>query len=157
MRPILPLWAALLLAAILFMAGLFWVRAHPGHQHNPLEEAVESLSRALGMEVETVPTRGGPGGLLVTEVLPGSPAERAGVQVGERVVAVGDRSVWHAIQLQELISADMMRRRSCTLMLAKDPESQRPEEPAVRVYRTVTLGFAPVAAPAAAHEHSHQH
>jgi hypothetical protein len=144
MRPILPPWALFLFAAILFMGGLFWVRAHPGEKHNPLEESVEELSHYLGMEVEAVPARAGPGGLLVKAIRPDSMAERIGVKVGERVAAVGDRSVWHAVQLQQLISDEMSRRGSCTLMLAKD-----------QVYRCVTLGFVPVPPPPVEHEHHH--
>jgi len=142
MRPILPRWALFLFAAILFMAGLFWVRAHPGEKRSPLEESVAELSHYLGMEVEAVPAPGGPGGLLVKAIRPGSMAEQAGVEVGERVVAVGDRSVWHAIQLQQLISDEMRRRRSCTLMLATD-----------QVYRCVPLGFLPVPPPPVEDEH----
>ena len=136
MRQILPPWALLLFAAILFMAGLFWLRAHPGKKLNPLEKSVAELSQYLGMEVEAVPAASGPGGLLVKGIRPDSAVAQAGVKAGERVVAVGDRSVWHAIELQQFISDEMRKRRSCTLMLAKD-----------QVYRCVTLGFVPVPPP----------
>jgi S1-C subfamily serine protease len=136
MRFTLPAWALLLIAAILFVAGLFWVRAHPAQKDNPLAQATDNISLGLGMEVEPAP--GPEGGLLVKEVRPKSVAEHVGVKVGERVVAVGDRSVWHAVQLEQFISEEMSTTGSCTIMLVKG-----------NVYRTVTLGFARVAPPPA--------
>lgn len=142
MRRLLPSWAVLLIGAILFVAGLFWIRSHPGQKPTPLEEAVETISQYLGMEVEQAP--GPEGGLLVKGVRPGTMAHRLGVQVGEKVMAVGDRSVWHAVQLQQLINEEMQRRRGCAIMLAKD-----------QTFRTVIFGFAPVPPPPTADEHAH--
>jgi serine protease Do len=49
-------------------------------------------------------------GLLVAEVVPGSPAERAGLKTGDRVVRVDDKSPRSLIELnQELVSADAQR------------------------------------------------
>ncbi len=141
MRRILPPWALLLIAAILFMAGLFWVRANPPEERTPLDEAVADVLQYVGMEVEPEPRE--KSGLLVKSVTPGSPAEHAGVKAGERVVAVGDRSVWHALQLQELINTAMRRPGGCLLMLEKDGH-----------YHSVVLGFVRLPAPPT-HGHSH--
>ncbi len=141
MRPVLSAWALLLIGAILFMGGLFWVRAHPAQKANPLTQATDTISAELGMEVE--PAASLEGGLLVKAVRPKSIAAQVGVKAGEKVVAVGDRSVWHAVRLQELISKEMSTRGSCTIMLVKGT-----------TYRTVTLGFAPVPPPPPAEEHS---
>jgi S1-C subfamily serine protease len=45
-------------------------------------------------------------GLLVAEVLPGSPAERAGLRAGDTVLSVGLKSVSNAESLQKLLFAD---------------------------------------------------
>jgi len=133
MRPILPPWAMLLVAAIAAMAAMFWIRANPPEREDPLEEAAARLSRGLGFEVEPVPTPGPRGGLLIKAVLPGSPAQRLGLVPGERIVAVSDRSVWHALQLEQLIGEGMSKGGPFQIMLSKDD-----------TYRTVSLGrFAP--------------
>ncbi len=134
MRRILPPWLLLLLGAILFTAGMFWVRAHPSEKRTPLDEAVDEVFQYVGMKVEPAP--GEQSGLLVKEVKPGSPAARAGIKVGERVVAVGDQSVWHAVQLQDLMSSAMHRQGGCLLMLAKDDH-----------YRSVPLQAVPLPPP----------
>jgi serine protease Do len=45
-------------------------------------------------------------GLLVVEVLTGSPAERAGLRAGDILLSVGDRPVANAESLQKLLFAD---------------------------------------------------
>ncbi|MET1064844.1 MAG: trypsin-like peptidase domain-containing protein [Arthrobacter sp.] len=45
-------------------------------------------------------------GLLVVEVLAGSPAERAGLQAGDVLIKVGDRAVSNAESLQKLLFAE---------------------------------------------------
>ena len=49
------------------------------------------------------PSRGGANGAVVAEVLPGSPAERAGIRKGDMVVAVDDLPVRSAAQLRNHI------------------------------------------------------
>jgi S1-C subfamily serine protease len=45
-------------------------------------------------------------GLLVVEVLPGSPAERAGLRAGDILLSVGEQPVANAESLQKLLFAD---------------------------------------------------
>jgi S1-C subfamily serine protease len=45
-------------------------------------------------------------GLRIVEVLPDSPAERAGVQPGDVLLSVGQRSVSNAESLQKLMFAE---------------------------------------------------
>jgi S1-C subfamily serine protease len=118
----------LLTVAILLVAAMFWMRANPTGPPNPLQEAADGLYQQFGFEVALTP--GEEGGLAVKAIRPESPASQLGIQVGERIVAVGDRSVWHAIQLQQLIDKTAERGGPFSLMLAKDG-----------VYRTVYVGM----------------
>jgi S1-C subfamily serine protease len=104
MRPVLRSWTVLFVAAIMFVAGMFWLRARPQGPkvEDPLAEARESLDRGLGLELSSEVAPGG--GVRVKGVKPGSPAERAGIKGGDRIVACGDYSVWHAYQLRDLIA-----------------------------------------------------
>jgi membrane-associated protease RseP (regulator of RpoE activity) len=102
MKPLLSARVLLLAGAIAFVVLLFWVRTHPQKPEDPLADAVDSLSKGLGLEVESSPLPNG--GVLVKGVRPESPAQRLGLRAGDRIVAVGDRSVWHAINLAEFIS-----------------------------------------------------
>jgi S1-C subfamily serine protease len=45
-------------------------------------------------------------GLLVVEVLPGSPAERAGLRAGDVLLSVGRKSVSNAESLQKLLFSE---------------------------------------------------
>ncbi|NIR00309.1 MAG: PDZ domain-containing protein, partial [Gemmatimonadales bacterium] len=82
---------------------MIWVRvrAPSAGTDDPLLLARESIAERFGMELAT--TAGPEGGLLVETVAPGRPAEQVGIQAGDRIVACGDRSVWHVYQLMELI------------------------------------------------------
>jgi len=118
MKPGIRSWTMLLVAGILFVSGLFWVRANPPADKDPLMEARDGLAKAFGLEVAL--KAGREGGLLVEGVRPGSPAERAGIQVGDRVVACGDRSVWHVYQLAEFISEDVRAGPAVSLLVQRD-------------------------------------
>lgn len=99
MKRLLPGWAVLLGAAILFVAAMIWVRAHPQEPEDPLERARMMVYEKLGMDLAVVATTGS--GLEVKAVDAGSSAEALGFQVGDRIVAVGDRSVWHVVSFTE--------------------------------------------------------
>lgn len=102
MRPRLRTWTLMLLAAILFMAALFWMRANPAPEDNPLVEAQQTINQAFGM---TLAQASGPdGGLPVEGIETGGPAAGVGIQVGDRLVAVGDESVWHAYQFIQALN-----------------------------------------------------
>lgn len=97
MRPLLKPWMLLLLAAIALMALMIWVRAHPHEREDPLLQAAERLAESVGLEVETQADAGP--GVLLKGVRPGSVAAQLGFKPGDRVIAVGDRSVWHSHSL----------------------------------------------------------
>ena len=134
MRPVVRSWMLLLIGGILFAAGMFWVRArqHTGGSDDPLLQARDSLARSFGIEVatEALPE----GGVRVEEVRPGSPAERAGINPGDRIVACGDRSVWHAYQLAQYIGEALAFGPAVTLLVESSGN-----------YRPATFGMQPSA------------
>jgi S1-C subfamily serine protease len=132
MRPVVRSWMLVLIGGILFAAGMFWVRAreHTGGLDDPLLQARDSLARSFGMEVAT--EAGPEGGVLVAEVRPGSPAERAGIKAGDRIVACGDRSVWHAYQLAQYIGEELAFGPAVTLLVESGGD-----------YRPTTFGMQP--------------
>ncbi len=103
MKPILRTWTLLLIAAIALVFGLFWARGKSGEaKKNPLEQSQAAMEKSLGMKLAT---QSGPeGGLKVEAVKKGSPADAVGIKVGDRILTVGDRSVWHVYQFQEYAS-----------------------------------------------------
>lgn len=104
MRTSFRRWMLLLVAAIIVVAGLFWARAEVREaKKDPLTKAQEWVQKSFGMTVERQTSTGS--GLKVQAVLPGGAAAEAGIKQGDRIVAVGDRSVWHVYQLVELIAA----------------------------------------------------
>jgi S1-C subfamily serine protease len=108
MRRLLPSWAWLLVIAILFVAGMMWMRVKPPAPRgagNPLEGAAKDLEEFMGLQVDAQPEPGG--GVRVTGVKPGSGAEQLGLQAGDRIVACGSQSVWHSYQLAELMSQSL--------------------------------------------------
>ena len=119
-------WVVLLLLAISFVVGLLWVRSHPAEIEDPLAEAQEEINRKFGFLVETTP--GPKGGLTIQGVTPNSPAVHLGFQAGDRVLAVNERSVWHAVQLRDLI-AEKLSRGPVALMVEREG-----------VFRLVVLG-----------------
>ncbi len=147
MRPFLRAWVVLLLAAILFVAGLFWVRANFAElqEKDPLTECQEAIDEAFGM---TVAKESGPsGGLLVEAVDPEGAAARASIQAGDRIVALGDRSLWHVYQFAGLINSAVAVAPALALLVERDGE-----------YRSVVIGHrgGPLEMPETGHSgHSH--
>ncbi len=119
MKPRMRSWIIALIAAILFVGGLFWVRANPpAGEPDPLVDARDQLVERLGLEVAL---EAGPGGgLRVEGVRPDSPVDRAGIQVGDRLMACGDRSVWHVHQLVQFIAEDLGVAPAVSLMMERD-------------------------------------
>ncbi|MEO5320693.1 trypsin-like peptidase domain-containing protein [Arthrobacter sp. CC3] len=70
-------------------------RAYLGLVNTPVQLPVSSVVRT-----------GHRDGLLVVEVLPGSPAERAGLRAGDVLLSVGRKSVSNAESLQKLLFAE---------------------------------------------------
>jgi serine protease Do len=62
---------------------------------------IQKLTPALSQEFRLPDTKGS----LVTEVRPGSPAERAGMQVGDVIVKIGDRDVADPLSLRNVTAA----------------------------------------------------
>ncbi|MBN1460468.1 MAG: PDZ domain-containing protein [Armatimonadetes bacterium] len=148
MRPRLRIWTLLLLAAIGLVGVMFWIRAHPEHysQKDPLTESQEVISGALGMTLQK--DSEGRGGLEVLEVSRDGAAARAGIQVGDRIIAVVDRSVWHIHQFQELVLEQLGQFPALILLKERDGS-----------YQTVALsqGIDPEPLLKAEEEHSHGH
>jgi S1-C subfamily serine protease len=130
MKPFLRTWVVLLLGAIVFVAGLFWVRANFAElqKKDPLTESQERIEDAFGM---TLAKESGPAGdgLLVEAVDPEGVAARAGLDVGDRVMAVGDRSVWHIYQFADLVNASISVAPFLPLLVERDGD-----------YRAVVIG-----------------
>lgn len=112
-------WTVLLLLAILFVVGLIWVRKQPQELEDPLADAQHELHEKLGFLIEEMP--GPKGGLTVKEVTPDSPAVQMRLEVGDRILAVNERSVWHARQLQDLL-AEKLQRGPTVLMVERQGE-----------------------------------
>lgn len=119
MRPVLRSWMLLMVAAIVFVGAMFWARANPPAQNqDPLEEAQQQIESAFGMTVEK---KAGPqGGLHVESLKPGSPAEQVGLQEGDRIVAVGTKSVWHVHQFVEFTQGALGTTGAAVLMVERD-------------------------------------
>ncbi|MBI4169077.1 MAG: PEGA domain-containing protein [Acidobacteria bacterium] len=99
-----------------------------------LDTAPAESAPWLGMGlVDTLAEPGGPGGgaasgPIVARVLPGSPAAKAGVKAGDRVRAVGSRTVESARDVQQAVSLEMARPAGlkATIVLAvEDAAGQR--------------------------------
>ena len=123
MRRLLPPWALLLLAAILVVGAMVWLRVQPPEssgEEDPLADAAEQLAKGLGLEVDPAGEQGG--GVRVTGVRAGSPAEQMEMQAGDRIVACGMQSVWHAYQLADLMSQSLGRGRPAMLLVEREGE-----------------------------------
>jgi serine protease Do len=64
------------------------------------------VSTPVQLPLSAVMRTGKREGLRIVEVLPGSPAERAGVQAGDVLLSVGQRSVSNAESLQKLMFSE---------------------------------------------------
>jgi S1-C subfamily serine protease len=100
-------WTVLLVLAILFVIGLLWVRSQPPEVDNPLADAQTEINQKFGFLVDPLP--GPKGGLMVKSVTPKSPAAYLGLQAGDRVLTVNERSVWQAVQLRDLMAEKLQR------------------------------------------------
>ena len=143
MRPRIRTWTLLLVAAIGFVAALFWVRANPSQEKNPLAEAQETIDNAFGV---TLAQACGPeGGLPVEAVEPSGPAAGAGIEVGDRVMAIGDESVWHAYQFIEALNKRASSSAVLPLLVERDGDYR------VVVFRS--SGELPVPGEVEGHQH----
>ena len=115
MKPLLSPRVVLLVAAVVFVALMIWVRTHPEKQEDPTMEAVTQLSEKVGLTIQPVP--GPSGGLPVTDVRPASAADRLGFRKGDRILAVGDRSVWHALMFSEQLSQSLSSGRPFPILV----------------------------------------
>ena len=118
MRPRIRTWTLLLIAAIGFMAALFWVRANPTQEKDPLTESQETVEHVFGM---TIARESGPSGGLAIEVVDAKgPAAAAGMEVGDRVMAVGDESVWHAYQFIQAVNRRASSSPALSLLVERE-------------------------------------
>jgi predicted metalloprotease with PDZ domain len=121
MRPILRTWTLLLITAIVLVIGLFWARAKSNEpKKNPLELSQADIEKGFGMKLETGSKS--TGGLKVEAVKKGSPADKLGMKVGDRVVAVGDRSVWHVYQFHQYVTDLVMQYPAVMLLVEQNGE-----------------------------------
>ena len=81
-----------------------------------------------------IPSYGEPGPLIVTSIMPGSPADQAGVRPGDRIIAVNGHAVEYPGQLASLIRANLGKSADITIINGSNPSASD----AGRV-RTVTL------------------
>jgi hypothetical protein len=71
----------------------------------PLELSVALTGKPVRLGLSWRLDDGEPGSLVVTRVVPGSPAERAGLQVSDRIVEIGGRSFATGQEFQEMAAA----------------------------------------------------
>jgi membrane-associated protease RseP (regulator of RpoE activity) len=91
-------WIILLILIIVIVAGVL-LRGQPEAKKSAVVMAQETIAKIIGMKLETASSTGT--GLKVEEVKSDSPAAELGIKVGDRIVAVGDRSVWHTEQFTQ--------------------------------------------------------
>lgn len=118
MKRLVPGWAVLLGAAVLFVGAMIWIRAHPPEPDDPLGAAREAVLEKLGLDLE--PMAGPGGGLLVKAVVAGSASDQLGFRAGDRILAVGDRSVWHVVSFTEKLDAYLSRRLPVPVLVNSD-------------------------------------
>jgi membrane-associated protease RseP (regulator of RpoE activity) len=115
MKPLLSTRIVLLVCAIIFVALMLWIRAHPEKPEDPVMDAISQLSEGLGLDID--PIAGAKGGIAVKAVRPGSPADRLGLRAGDRILAIGDRSVWHALNVQEFLNQGLTSGRPFPILV----------------------------------------
>jgi len=103
--------------AILIVVLLFIVRNEkPPKPDDPVAQAQEDMLAQFGFKVDRLVTPSA-GGLTVLEVTPGSVADKLGLRKGDVVLAVNERSVWHAQQLYDMLSQQLQRRMPALVMV----------------------------------------
>ena len=106
MRPLFRTWILLPIVAIIFFVGLFWAREQAREaKKDPVVKAQEGIEKSFGMKLETQTSSGN--GLKVLAVRSGSPADKSGIKVGDQVLAIGDRSIWHTYQFGDLMTKQL--------------------------------------------------
>lgn len=108
------------LVAVVTMIGLVrsW-RADQGRERTQRHRDAAAAARAideLGIEVD--PASAGATGVVVAAVVPGSPADDAGVQAGDALTALGGRAVASAGELRERMRGEDPR-ASLTLTVVR--------------------------------------
>lgn len=102
MKALFRTWTILLLLAIV-LVGVLVLRGQQGEEKkDPVVQAQEAIEKGLGMQLETQSSTGA--GLKVLAVRKGSPADQEGIKVGDRIITVADRSVWHTYQFLDFMS-----------------------------------------------------
>ncbi|HHP7230521.1 MAG TPA: HhoA/HhoB/HtrA family serine endopeptidase [Xenococcaceae cyanobacterium] len=71
------------------------------HMVNLTPEAKQEINRQKALDFTITEDKG----VLIVKVVPSSPAEQAGFQVGDTIIKVGDRSVETSLQVQEVVEA----------------------------------------------------
>ncbi len=121
MRPRLRVWVLLPVAAILLVIGMFWAREQAAEtRKDPVLKAQEGIEKSFGMKLELQTSSGN--GLKVLSVRPGSPADKNGIKKDDVVVAIGDRSVWHAYQFADLMSQQLQSAGYIPLLVKRGDE-----------------------------------
>ncbi len=97
----------LLVLAILFVVALLKTKKQEPPMGDPVGDARTNLQQLYGLAVDRQATP--PAGLLVTGLTPQGFAQRLGLKVGDRVLAVNEQSVWHAKQLDDYLGSSLGR------------------------------------------------
>ncbi len=97
------------------------VEAQPTAEEDPLGSSCEAISRHFGMEIEPVSSPEY-GGLRVISVDEGDSAAQAGIEVGDYIMACGERSVWNSMELVEYVTEVSSRYNGFTLMIKRGEE-----------------------------------
>jgi type II secretory pathway component PulC len=95
-----------LLLAILFVVAVMLNRKPP-EPEDPLRDSQQKILEAFGLQVEPVPS--GNGGLIVQKVLPDTRGQQIGIEAGDRLLAVNERSIWHVKNMEDLLQTALER------------------------------------------------
>jgi hypothetical protein len=118
MKPLFRSWILLLVGAICVVGAMTWMRLNPAEPDDPLLQARRSIAEGFGMDLAI--QSDGSGGLRVEAVTPGRPAEQVGIEVGDRIVACGDRSVWHVHQMAQFVNDQLVLSGTVTLLVERE-------------------------------------
>jgi hypothetical protein len=107
-------WIILLILVIAIVAVVMF-RGEPEKEKDQVVQAQETIDRVLGMKLEPAASTGT--GLKVEGITKGGQAEQQDIKIGDRVIAVGDRSVWHTVQFTEFASEFSEARRPLPMLV----------------------------------------